>query len=200
MKAMRMSLKNYLAIFSLFLLLLMPASAMSQSREAIKNSAKAWALQAVLQSLTFNHANYKARIAQNKGYFTEKGCKSFLAMLENYEFDERVLESRSVMTAALWNRRMNADALEQIYIDDEHTKDGIYKWRMDVPVKLFLKKGSMVTPYNYLATVEVQRRSNGGFAIVRWLTKLKTIGMQPEGYKEYNYKKPRPECEGLPDN
>ncbi len=195
-----MSLKNFLAIFPLFFLLLMPAPAMSQGREEIINSAKAWALQAVLQSLTFSHANYQARIAQNKNYFTEKGCKSFLAMLENYELDERVLESRSVMTAALWNRRMNVDALKQIHIDDEHTKDNVYRWRMDVPVKLFFKKGSMVTPYNYLATVEVQRRANGGFVIVRWLTKLKAPGMQPDAYNEYNYKKPRPECKGLPEN
>lgn len=195
-----MSLKNFLAIFSLLLLLLMPAPAMSQGREVIINNAKAWALQAVLNSLTFNHANYEARLAQNKGYFTEKGCKSYLAMLENYEFDERVLESRAVMTAALWNRRMNIDALKQIQIDDEHTKDGVYRWRMDVPVKLFLKKGSVVTPYNFLATIEVQRKENGGFAIVRWLTKLKTIGLQPDAYNEYNYKKPRPECKGLPEN
>lgn len=194
-------MKNYLAIFPLLLLLLVPASAMSQSREELRNSAKAWALQAVLQSLTFDYTNYDKRIAANRIYFTEKGCKTFIAALENYELSERVLDGHNYLTAALWKRHMNVYPLQQINIDEEDYKDGVYKWHLDVPVKLTFRKGNQQMPYNFLATIEVRRRSDvPGFIISRWFTKLKTIGIEPNAYNEYNYKKPRPECKGLPDN
>lgn len=195
-----MNFKNFLLGVLLFLFLnCASAQAMAQSKEELRNNAKAWALQAVLQSLTFDYTNYDKRIAANKIFFTEKGCKTFIAALENYELSERVLDGRNYLIAGLWERHMNVSPLQQINIDEEDYKDGIYKWHLDVPVKLTFRKGNLQMPYNFLATIEVRTRPNAqGFIISRWFTKLKTIGMEPNAYNEYNYKKSRPECSGLP--
>lgn len=194
---MYISFRKIFFVFFCVVCASLPIHVHGQSGAALTANAKAWALKAVLESLTFSHDNYAGRMALNKKYFTEKGCKNFAAALDNYEIKERVFAGRNMLAAELWERRMNVSSpLDHISVDEEHFKDGVHSWRLDIPVKLIFEKGDFKVPYNFLAAVDVKQLENSGqsFIISNWYTKLETIGMEPNDYDERNYKKLRPEC------
>lgn len=169
----------------------------AQSKEELRLEAKAWALKAVTETLNFTPENYSAHIKLSRKYFTEKGCRSLIATLENYDIYDRVLKNNNNIRSALWERRLGVSSpLEHLSIDEEHFDEGLYTWRIDIPLKLYFKKGTHESAYNFLTTIQIRQEpaSPEKFVITNWYTKLDAVGMQAGNYKEIHYKKPRPEC------
>ena len=107
-----------------------------------------FAVEAVTSSLTYDFANYRADFQEAQRWFVKPtGWNSFVEAIQ-----------RSGTLDLVKKRKFNTTAIAQgAVILEEGVRNGIYEWRVQMPVKVAYQSSSEVTSQDMIVTVRLQR-------------------------------------------
>lgn len=107
-----------------------------------------FAVEAVTSSLTYDFANYRADFQDAQRWFVKPtGWNSFVEAIQ-----------RSGTLDLVKKRKFNTTAIAQnAIILQEGVRNGVYEWRVQMPVKVAYQSSSEVTSQDLIVTVRLQR-------------------------------------------
>jgi len=128
------------------LIKLQPLSQPNLSRSALVQ----WVTEAIVESNSYDYANYRKQLQRASKYFTAKGYNSFTEALRSSGTLDLVKERKLLVRATV---------TESPVITGEATFNGRYAWKIEVPVSLSAENNSERRAEAYFATVVVIRAS-----------------------------------------
>lgn len=125
-----------------------------------------WVAQAGTEVMTFGFHDYQRRLQKSSRHFTSKGWESFTAALQQSRILESVKAKQQVVTAA----PQSAPVLVQ-----EGLMQGIYKWIIELPLRVTYQAGQSSRTDSLLVTIYVERVSTlenpQGVGIDQWIAR-----------------------------
>jgi len=109
-----------------------------------------WANLAVIDSFTYDFVNYKQELKKNSQYFTEDGWSSFLLSITTSNNLSTVISKKLVVSAV---------AIKPPSILKKGYLNGVYSWRIQLPILVTYQSASEFIQQNVLVTLLVSRIS-----------------------------------------
>lgn len=125
---------------------LVPIDQPNQSDSAVLQ----WANQAAIAAFTYNFVNYREELQASSGFFTPSGWHEFLRALNNSNNLQAVTEKRLIVSAV---------ATRAPIILEKGRLNGVYSWRVQMPVLVTYQSASEFSQQNNIVTVLIQRIS-----------------------------------------
>ena len=183
--------------FSGFLLALvfiftpLPATA---ADEALRDSVKQWAIEAVVTPLNFDATTYTARVNENRGLFTKRGCNSFYIEIDKHDFLHYVFEHDRMLITTPWPRVINVADKDQIVIQEMKIEEGHYIWEVDVPVTMTMYDGTFKYPFNALFTLKIVAPVEAPKNFIIDYADMNIMFFTSRYYEDWDSRRTRPEC------
>lgn len=109
-----------------------------------------WTQQAAIAAYTYNFVNYRQELQAASAFFTTRGWQSFMKALEASNNLSTVLQKKLVLTAV---------ATGAPVILQKGILNGIYSWRIQLPMLVTYQSASQISQQNFTATILVVRIS-----------------------------------------
>ncbi|MBV6632838.1 MAG: type IVB secretion system apparatus protein IcmL/DotI [Alphaproteobacteria bacterium] len=107
-----------------------------------------WAGKAATDSFTFDFVNFREQLQEAANAFTPDGWRSFLKALEDSRNLEAVRERKLIVNAALQGAPV---------ILTEGVVNGVYSWRIEMPIVVAYRSATDVQRQNLLVNMTVSR-------------------------------------------
>lgn len=114
------------------------------------NALIEWAVEATTTAYNFNFENADTAISQARIYFTDPGYENFIQALQAAGTLNAVKSKKLVVTAVATNR--------PIVLFEGPTSEGIYAWRVQLPLLITYQSASEQTKQNVIVTLLIARR------------------------------------------
>jgi intracellular multiplication protein IcmL len=115
------------------------------------NSAlQQWATEAATAAYTYDFVNYRAQLQAASEYFTTEGWRSFLSELES---------TRNLLAVQAKKLVVSAVVTRAPVILEQRNVDGVYAWRIQMPMVITYQSASESTTSNTMVTLTVNRVS-----------------------------------------
>lgn len=188
--------------FFLFLILIsiVTPSFAADAPEELRNKARAWAFNATSAAMKLDYKLHKDQVRASRLFMTKKGCETFVTAMENYDLYDQVKDWRNSLRATLWDRKIGRAPIEQIVIEREFQEDnGLFRWKIMVPLKVDIISEKSKGTYNYLAVITMMQTNDpkNQFMIDEWhtiLDKRADMGIIASNVKPERQNLYRPEC------
>lgn len=108
-----------------------------------------WVANAVTSLYTYDFLNYRKTFQDNQQYFTDNGWKAFLDQID---------KSRNLKTVESKKLVVSATPAGAPVITNQGALDGVYSWRVQIPVVVTYQSLSEQFSERLLVTLTVQRR------------------------------------------
>lgn len=109
-----------------------------------------WANQAAIASYTYNFQDYRAELQAASDFFTPSGWSNFLDALNRSNNLSAVISKKLVVSAV---------ATGAPVILDQGIIDGIYTWKVQMPMLVSYQSASTLTQQQVMVTMIIQRVS-----------------------------------------
>lgn len=125
---------------------LTPLSEPNQSDSAILQ----WTNQAAIAAFTYNFVNYRQELQASSGFFTADGWSQFLSALQSSNNLEAVKAKKLIVSAV---------ATRAPVILQKGVLNGLFAWRVQMPILVTYQSASEFTQQNNVVTMLVTRVS-----------------------------------------
>ncbi len=125
---------------------LYPLDAPNQSDSSVLQ----WANQAAIAAFTYNFVNYRSELQASSGFFTAEGWDQFLQALKDSNNLEAVKVKKLIVTAV---------ATSAPVILQKGILNGVYAWRVQMPVLVTYQSASEFSQQNNVVTMLITRVS-----------------------------------------
>ncbi|WP_367606362.1 type IVB secretion system apparatus protein IcmL/DotI [Legionella sp. W05-934-2] len=125
---------------------LYPLSEPNQSDAAVLQ----WANEAAIASYTYNFVNYREELQAASGFFTPTGWRQFLLALQGSGNLQAVKENKFVVSAV---------ATRAPSITQKGLVNGVYSWRVQMPVSVTYQSSENYTTQNVMILMLITRVS-----------------------------------------
>ena len=125
---------------------LVPLSEPNQTDSAIAQ----WANQAAIAAFSYNFVNYRTELQASSGFFTDEGWSQFLAALEASNNLVAVKSKKMVVSAV---------ATTAPVILKKGLLNGVYAWRVQMPLLVTFQSASEFVQQNNVVTMLISRIS-----------------------------------------
>ncbi len=109
-----------------------------------------WANEAAIAAYTYNFVNYQAEIVAASKFFTPTGWRQYLTALKNSDNLQAVKENKFVVSAV---------ATRAPRITQKGLINGVYSWRVQMPVSVRYQSSTIVSTANLMIMMTIQRVS-----------------------------------------
>lgn len=127
-----------------------------------------WANLAAISAYTYDFVNYKTELKSVSQYFTDNGWSAFVDAIDSSNNLQQVIGKKLIV---------NAVATNPPVILQKGLLNGVYSWKIQIPILVTYQAASGFNPENLLVTMLVRRIST--------LDSYKGIGI--EQFISYNY-------------
>ncbi len=125
-----------------------------------------WTAQAATDIMTFNFRDYRKRLQDSSSYFTSTGWNSFMKALQDSRTLESVEKLQQIVTAV---------PKESPVIIDRNVAQGLYYWRVQLPLLVTYESGDKKASTTQILTLVVVRVSPlenpAGLGIEQWVAR-----------------------------
>jgi intracellular multiplication protein IcmL len=125
---------------------LFPLNEPNQSDSAVLQ----WANQAAIAAFTYNFVNYRDELQASSGFFTAEGWTQFLNALQQSNNLEAVKAKKLIVSAV---------ATRAPIILQKGLLNGVYSWRVQMPILVTYQSASEFTQQNNVVTMLITRVS-----------------------------------------
>lgn len=125
---------------------LFPLNEPNQSDSAVLQ----WANQAAIAAFTYNFVNYRDELQASSGFFTADGWQQFLSALQQSNNLEAVKAKKLIVSAV---------ATRAPIILQKGLLNGIYSWRVQMPLLVTYQSASEFSQQNNVVTMLINRVS-----------------------------------------
>ncbi|MBA2648249.1 MAG: type IVB secretion system apparatus protein IcmL/DotI [Legionella sp.] len=125
---------------------LVPLNEPNQSTAAILQ----WANQAAIAAFSYNFVNYRDELQAAAGYFTDAGWTQFKQSLKDSNIISAVTTKKLILSAV---------ATQAPIVMESGVLNGVYSWRVQMPILVTYQSASQFTPENYIVTLLITRVS-----------------------------------------
>ena len=135
------------------------------NRPNMTNSAViAFATEAAKSTYSYDFRNYNKQVQMNQQYFTPSGWKAFIAAL-NKSNNLKVVESKKLVASAVPTGKGS--------VLKEGVKDGVYTWKIQLPLLATYESESKLIKQNLIVTMLVSRANTPtGIAISHFVAEV----------------------------
>jgi intracellular multiplication protein IcmL len=107
-----------------------------------------WANIAAISAYTYDFVNFKSELKSTSQYFTENGWDAFVDAIDSSNNLQQVLSKKLIV---------NAVATNPPVILQKGLLNGVYSWRIQIPILVTYQAASGFNPQNVLVTMLVSR-------------------------------------------
>jgi intracellular multiplication protein IcmL len=125
---------------------LYPLDVPNQSDSAVLQ----WANQAAIAAFTYNFVNYRDELQASSGFFTPEGWDQFLSALQQSNNLDAVKAKKLIVSAV---------ATRAPIILQKGPLNGVYSWRVQMPILVTYQSASEFTQQNNVVTMLITRVS-----------------------------------------
>lgn len=121
-----------------------------------------WAIKAVLDTMSFGHDNYEAKLEGSQKYFSETGWKSFESALDKSQIRKTISKNKQTITTTLSPDFKNEDILQS---------EGGYQWVLKFPIMMIYRSDKSSFKQDLMITVVIRKNDKkpDKVAIEQWL-------------------------------
>lgn len=194
----------FITFLSLFIYLVLEpvyGSSPPHKNQTLITEMKRWAIKVAFENLTFSYDNYFNRIKENKDFFTNKGCRTYMISMLDYGISDGViLRKETLQPLDIWKKYPHSNILDQVEIEDEHIDEfGLYTWKVSVPLVLSFRTETSESRYRFIAIFKINQleKNSAKFKIETWYASARRGGFTPRFYKRNRPKKDYQFCYDL---
>lgn len=132
-----------------------------------------WSSQAAIDVFTYNYVNWRTELEADSGYFTANGWETFVNFLKQTNIIGKVVTGKLVVTA---------QPTLAPYFSRRGILNGVYAWRVQMPIVATYQGLTMPTQENYMISMLIIRVpasiSPNGIAIDQFIVDPASAGLQ----------------------
>jgi len=125
-----------------------------------------WANQAAIASFTYNFVNFRDELQASSGFFTAEGWDQFLTALQQSNILDAVKAKKLIVSAV---------ATRAPIILQKGILNGVYFWRVQMPILVTYQSASEFTQQNNVVTMLITR-----VVVTMLITRVSTLN-SPRG-------------------
>jgi intracellular multiplication protein IcmL len=132
-----------------------------------------WSVQTARTVFSFGYNNYRAQLQDASNFFTQSGWDSFSKALKDSQMIEAVTARKQIVSL---------DVLAPPEILKEGVDNGIYAWRLQMPVMIKYEAADPLSPTRSILEMRIVRvstlQNSDGISIEQWALKRPQNGAE----------------------